>query len=291
MFPVYGLAEACLAVTFPPLDADYRWIRVNRRALGIGSPIELNPPDAKDVLELMCVGQAVPNTTLRIADDARAPLPEGRVGHILIGGPSVTRGYFGDPEETARVIDPQGWVDTGDLGVLHEGSLYVTGRAKEIIFINGMNYYPHDLENIATRAPGLDLNKVAAAGVAKPGSQGEELVVFVLHRGAMEDFLPTAAAVSRLINEHTGLEVAQVNVIADAVAVRSGGPRCVSSPRTVRSVFWLAKPFRHRGPFFCLQQHIALLFTLWILSAAPIARKFSALNVPVLISICSSLSC
>ncbi len=210
MFPVYGLAEACLAVTFPPLDADYRWIRVNRRALGIGSPIELNPPDAKDVLELMCVGQAVPNTTLRIADDARAPLPEGRVGHILIGGPSVTRGYFGDPEETARVIDPQGWVDTGDLGVLHEGSLYVTGRAKEIIFINGMNYYPHDLENIATRAPGLDLNKVAAAGVAKPGSQGEELVVFVLHRGSMEDFLPTAAAVSRLINEHTGLEVAQV---------------------------------------------------------------------------------
>jgi acyl-CoA synthetase (AMP-forming)/AMP-acid ligase II/aryl carrier-like protein len=210
MFPVYGLAEACLAVTFPPLDADYRWIRVNRRALGVGSQIELNPQDAKDVLELMCVGQAVPNTTVRIADDARAPLPEGRVGHILIGGPSVTRGYFADPEETARVIDPQGWVDTGDLGVMHEGSLYITGRAKEIIFINGMNYYPHDLENIATRAPGLDLNKVAAAGVAKPGSQGEELVVFVLHRGSLEDFLPTAAAVSRLINEHTGLEVAQV---------------------------------------------------------------------------------
>ena len=210
MFPVYGLAEACLAVTFPPLDADYRWIRVNRRALGVGSQIELNPQDAKDVLELMCVGQAVPNTTVRIADDARAPLPEGRVGHILIGGPSVTRGYFADQEETARVIAPQGWVDTGDLGVLHEGSLYITGRAKEIIFINGMNYYPHDLENIATRAPGLDLNKVAAAGVAKPGSQGEELVVFVLHRGSLEDFLPTAAAVSRLINEHTGLEVAQV---------------------------------------------------------------------------------
>ena len=67
---------------------------------------------------------------------------------------------------------PHGWVDTGDLGVLHEGSLYITGRAKEIIFINGMNYYPHDLENIATRAPGLDLNKVVAAGVAKPGVAG-----------------------------------------------------------------------------------------------------------------------
>ncbi len=66
------------------------------------------------------------------------------------------------------------------------------------------------MENIAQRAPGLELNKVVAAGVAKPGSQGEELVVFVLHRGTMADFLPTAAAVSRLVNEHTGLEVAQV---------------------------------------------------------------------------------
>jgi acyl-CoA synthetase (AMP-forming)/AMP-acid ligase II/aryl carrier-like protein len=210
MFPVYGLAEACLAVAFPPLETDYRWIRVNRHRLKVGEPIELNPAENRDVLELMCVGQVVPNTTLRIADDSRAPLAEGRVGHILIGGPAVTRGYFGDPAETARVIDAEGWVDTGDLGVLHEGSLYITGRAKEIIFVNGMNYFPHDLENIAMRAPGLDLNKVAAAGVTRPGAQGEDLVVFVQHRGELAAFLPIAAAVGRLINEHTGLEVAQV---------------------------------------------------------------------------------
>jgi acyl-CoA synthetase (AMP-forming)/AMP-acid ligase II/aryl carrier-like protein len=210
MFPVYGLAEASLAVAFPTPGTDYRWIRVNRHKLGVGSEIELNPVENRDVLELMCVGRAVPNTKLRIVDDNRAAVPDGRVGHILIGGPSVTRGYIGDAEETARVIDAEGWVDTGDLGVLHEGSLYITGRSKEIIFINGMNYYPYDLENIAMRAPGLDLNKVVAAGVAKPGTQGEELVVFVLHRGGMSDFLPTATAVGRLINEHTGLEVAQV---------------------------------------------------------------------------------
>jgi acyl-CoA synthetase (AMP-forming)/AMP-acid ligase II/acyl carrier protein len=210
MFPVYGLAEACLAVTFPALDTDYRWIRVNRHKLGVAQPIELNPLENRDVVELMCVGHAVPNTNLKIVDDERITLPDGRVGHILISGPSVTRGYFGDPEETARIIDAEGWVDTGDLGVIHEGELYITGRAKEIIFVNGMNYYPHDLENIAIRAPGLDLNKVAAAGVAKPGTQGEELVLFVLHRGSMADFLPTAAAVSRLVNEHAGLEVAQV---------------------------------------------------------------------------------
>ena len=210
MFPVYGLAEASLAVTFPELGMDYRWMRVNRHRLGVGAKIEINPIDARDALELICVGRAVPNTEVRIADDSRAALPEGVVGHILIRGASVTRGYFGDPEATALAIDADGWVDTGDLGFMHEGQLYIAGRAKEIIFVNGQNYYPYDLENIAQRAPGLDLNKLVAAGVAKPGAQGEELVVFVLHRGSTADFLPTAAAVSRLINEHTGLEVAQV---------------------------------------------------------------------------------
>jgi acyl-CoA synthetase (AMP-forming)/AMP-acid ligase II/aryl carrier-like protein len=210
MYPVYGLAEASLAVTLPALGSDYRWIRVNRHKLGLGSAIEQNPADSRDVLELMCVGRVVPNTELRIADDSRSAVAEGQVGHILIRGASVTRGYFGDPEATALAIDADGWVDTGDLGFIHEGSLYIAGRSKEIIFVNGQNYYPYDLENIAQRAPGLDLNKLVAAGVAKPGSQGEELVVFVLHRGSMPEFLPTAAAVSRLINEHTGLEVAHV---------------------------------------------------------------------------------
>ncbi|HWW28569.1 MAG TPA: non-ribosomal peptide synthetase [Steroidobacteraceae bacterium] len=210
MYPVYGLAEASLAVSLPPLGSDYRWIRVNRHRLNVGAQIELNPAQGRDALELMCVGHVVPNTELLIADDSRAGLPDGTVGHILIRGASVTRGYFADPEATAAAIDADGWVDTGDLGVIHEAGLYIAGRIKEIIFVNGQNYYPYDLENIAQRAPGLELNKVVAAGIAKPGSQGEELIVFVLHRGSMADFLATAAAVGRLVNEHTGLEVAQV---------------------------------------------------------------------------------
>jgi acyl-CoA synthetase (AMP-forming)/AMP-acid ligase II/acyl carrier protein len=210
MFPVYGLAEASLAVSFPDPDAEFRWLRVNRHKLGLSARIETNPADPRDVLELVCVGRAIPNIEARIADDARGALAEEHVGHILIRGPSVTRGYFADPEATALAVGADGWVDTGDLGFMHEGALYIAGRTKEIIFVNGQNYYPYDLENIAQRAPGLDLNKVVAAGVATPGSQGEELVVFVLHRGSMQEFLPVAAAVSRLVNEHTGLEVAQV---------------------------------------------------------------------------------
>jgi acyl-CoA synthetase (AMP-forming)/AMP-acid ligase II/acyl carrier protein len=210
MYPVYGLAEASLAVTLPPLGADYRWIRVNRHRLGVGCRVELNPPAVRDALELICVGKPVPFTEVSIADDTRQALPDGTVGHILIRGANVTQGYFADPEASARAIDAQGWLDTGDLGVLHEGSLYITGRSKEIIFINGQNYYPYDLENIAQRAPGLELGKVVAAGVAKPGAQAEDLVIFVLHRGDMQEFLPTAQNVARLVNEHTGLEVAQV---------------------------------------------------------------------------------
>jgi acyl-CoA synthetase (AMP-forming)/AMP-acid ligase II/acyl carrier protein len=210
MYPVYGLAEACLAVAFPEPGTDYRWIRVNRHKLGIGSSIEPNPPEARDVIELMCVGRSLPNMEVRIADETRAATQPGQVGHVLIRGPNVTQGYFGDPEATALARSADGWLDTGDLGVMHEGNLYITGRSKEIIFVNGQNYYPYDLENIAQRAPGLDLNKVAAAGVAKPGAQGEELIVFVLHRGGLEDFVATSNAVSRLINEHTGIEVAHV---------------------------------------------------------------------------------
>ncbi len=210
MYPVYGLAEASLAVTLPPLGAEYRWIRVDRQKLNVGSRIALNPADGRRALELIAVGRPVPFTQVRIADDARAPLAHDQVGHILIRGANVTRGYFGDPEATARALDADGWLDTGDLGVMHEDSLYITGRAKEIIFVNGQNYYPYDLENIAQRAPGLELGKVVAAGVSRPGAQGEDLVVFVLHRAGMEEFLPTAAAVARLINEHTGLEVTEV---------------------------------------------------------------------------------
>src|ERR1700676_3444157 len=86
MYPGYGLAEASLAVTFPAPGQDYLSDRVNRHKLGVGAQIELNPANARDALELMCVGRPVPNTELRIADEARGALPDGQVGHILIRG-------------------------------------------------------------------------------------------------------------------------------------------------------------------------------------------------------------
>jgi acyl carrier protein len=147
---------------------------------------------------------------VRLAGDDDAALADGLVGNIYIRGQNVTQGYFENPEANAAALTAEGWLRTGDLGVVYDGELFITGRAKEIIFVNGQNYYPHDLENIAQRAEGLELGKVVAAGAKPRGEQIEQLVVFVLHRGDMKDFLPTATQVARLVNENTGLEVAEV---------------------------------------------------------------------------------
>ena len=210
MYPVYGLAEASLAVSFPPVGAPLRTLTLNRHRMNPGDPIEQVARDDPHALSLVSEGKAIPYTRVRIAGDDDQELPEDRIGHVHMTGDNVTRGYFEDPAANAAAFTADGWLRTGDLGLRHGGDLYISGRAKEIIFVNGQNYYPHDLEGIAQRAAGLELGKVVAAGVRLPRAELEQLVVFVLHRGAIADFLPVATEVSRLINEQTGLEVAEV---------------------------------------------------------------------------------
>jgi acyl-CoA synthetase (AMP-forming)/AMP-acid ligase II/acyl carrier protein len=210
MYPVYGLAEASLAVSFPTPGAPLRTLTLNRHRLGVGTPVELIDSHSRDAVQLVCEGRAIPYCSVRIADDQDQPLPEGRIGNLHIRGENVTRGYFEAPEANAATFTADGWLRTGDLALVHEGELFVSGRAKEIIFVNGQNYYPHDLEAIAQRIEGLELGKVVAAGVRPPGEEIERLVLFILHRGSMEDFLPLATRAARLINEQTGLEVAEV---------------------------------------------------------------------------------
>ena len=210
MFPVYGLAEASLAVTFPEVGAPMRTITLNRHRLKVGAPVELLARTDQDAVELISEGKAIPYCKVRLTDDEGQAVPEERIGNVEISGDNVTRGYFENPEANAAAISPDGWVRTGDLGVFHQGELFVSGRAKEIIFVNGQNYYPHDIEAIAQRAQGLELGKVVAAGARPADEQTEQLVVFILHRGDMNDFLPLATQVTRLINEQTGLEVGTV---------------------------------------------------------------------------------
>ncbi len=210
MYPVYGLAEASLAVSFPPVGAPLKTITLNRHRMSPGDPVEPIPAHDPQALQLVSEGKAIPYTKVRIAGDDDQELAEDRIGHVHMTGDNVTRGYFEDPAANLAAFTADGWLRTGDLGLKHGGDLYISGRAKEIIFINGQNYYPHDLEAIAQRAPGLELGKVVASGVRRRGAETEQLVVFVLHRGGPEDFLPLATQVARLINEQTGLEVAEV---------------------------------------------------------------------------------
>jgi acyl-CoA synthetase (AMP-forming)/AMP-acid ligase II/aryl carrier-like protein len=210
MFPVYGLAEASLAVAFPPVNAPLETLSLNRHRMNVGDSIERVPNTDKDSIELVSEGKPILNSRVRIAGDDDQPLPDGHIGNVHISGANVTHGYYENPQANAESFAADRWLKTGDLGVMLAGNLYISGRAKEIIFVNGQNYFPHDLEAIAQRAQGLDLGKVVAAGARPRGAQTEQLVVFVLHRGDMSEFLPVATEVARLINEQVGLEVAEV---------------------------------------------------------------------------------
>ena len=210
MFPVYGLAEASLAAIFPEPGAEYRYITVDRRSLGLGSAARFVAADDPNALEIMCEGKPIAYISVKLVGDDGAEVAPDHVGHLLIRGDNVTRGYYENPQANAASITPDGWLNTGDLALLHEGEFYITGRSKEIIFVNGQNYYPYDLESVVQSEPGLGHGKVIAAGVRSHGSATDDLVLFVQHRGSMPDFLPLAARATHLVNEHAGVEVARV---------------------------------------------------------------------------------
>jgi acyl-CoA synthetase (AMP-forming)/AMP-acid ligase II/aryl carrier-like protein len=210
MFPVYGLAEACVAVSFPQLGASYHASYFDRHQLNPGQRVALVPPGDRNALPLVAVGNAIAGSELRIAGDDDQPLAPEHVGHIQIRGANVTAGYLDAPEANAALHAPGGWLRTGDLGAIHDGELYITGRHKEILFVNGQNYYPHDLEAVALQVPGVELGKLVVSGVRAAGAESDALVVFLLHRGELVDFLPLAQRVSRRIGEHAGLEVTAV---------------------------------------------------------------------------------
>ncbi|HEY1724716.1 MAG TPA: non-ribosomal peptide synthetase [Steroidobacteraceae bacterium] len=202
MFPVYGLAEASLAVSFPAAGQGLHVATFERRALGVG--------ESGADLRLVSVGRPIPHCELRIAADDDRPLPDEQIGHIQIRGANVTAGYYQDAAANEAGFTAEGWLRTGDLGVVHGGELYITGRHKEILFVNGQNYYPQDLERIAEDVPGLELGKVVVTGARAPEAETDELLVFVLHRADMAEFLPLARAVAARIGEHAGLEVGAV---------------------------------------------------------------------------------
>ena len=134
----------------------------------------------------------------------------------------MTTGIYNDDEASKLLFAPDGWLRSGDCGVIVDGELVITGRSKDIIIINGQNYYPHDLEEIIARLDGIDLGKVAVAGVSLTASQTEELVAFILYRKDIDAFRSIAEDVRAIVAEHTGLEIDHVLPIARVPKTTSG---------------------------------------------------------------------
>lgn len=222
MLPVYGLAEATLAVTFPELAQEYRHVVVERHSLRIGEPYAPARPGEADAVAFVKLGSAIDGCEYRIAGDDDEPLPDGRVGHIQIRGENITAGLYRDPEGSRSLYTDDGWLRTGDCGVTVDGELVVTGRAKDIIIVNGQNYYPHDIEEIIAELDELELGKVVVCGAQPSSSQVEELLVFVLHRKDLESLAAIAYRIRDVVASQTGLEVDHVIPVARIPKTTSG---------------------------------------------------------------------
>ena len=142
MFPVYGLAEATLAVTFPRPGEPLRTLSLDRHQMTVGASPRTLAPQERDASAFVAVGRALRHCQVRIAGADDAALPADHIGHIQITGDNVTQGYFENPPANAAAFTSDGWLRTGDLGLIHADELYITGRAKEIVFVNGPELLP-----------------------------------------------------------------------------------------------------------------------------------------------------
>lgn len=218
--PVYGLAEATLAVTMSALNEEVQVLRIERGELNVGEPVR-PAVDAGNAIAVVDTGKVIDNCTIRIAIGDHT-LPDDTIGHILIKGKNVTSGYYNNEADTKKTIDTKGWLNTGDLGFLHNGHLYITGRAKDIVFVNGQNFYPHDLENIAAELEGIELNKIVITGFFDDRAQQEETVAFLLHRGQLQLFLPMIGQLKQHLAEKTGLIIHTVLPVKEIPRTTSG---------------------------------------------------------------------
>ncbi len=170
MTPVYGLAEAGLAVSFsdpsaPPAVAEFdrgTLAEGRRAARGRGR-------------RLVSVGRPMPGLEIVVRDGEGRAATDGEVGTVTVRGPSITRGYFNDPGGSARAVR-DGWLDTGDLGFVADGELFIAGRKKDVVIVRGRNYAPQEIEEPLSPIAGVRAGCVIAVGDAVEGL-GEQLVI------------------------------------------------------------------------------------------------------------------
>ena len=168
------------------------------------SPVAIaNPLDIKEWSGL--IGVPIPNTEAVILDENGAPLPLGEVGEIALRGPQIMRGYWKRPDETAKVLTPDGWLRTGDMGVMDErGNVRITDRKKDMIIVSGFKVFPNEIEDVLVMHPGV----LEAAAIGVPDARAGEAVKAVVVR---RDPALTEADVLAFCRQHlTGYKVPRV---------------------------------------------------------------------------------
>jgi fatty-acyl-CoA synthase len=215
LLPVYGLSEAALAVTFsrpgrPPAGRRVDAVRLARDG-------EVSPGDR----EIVSVGVPVPGVEVEVRDEAGAGVPEGRLGRIHARGPALMSGYLGDPEATARALR-DGWLDTGDLGFVLEGELFVHGRAKDVVIVRGANHAPDEFEAPLAAVAGLRPGCAVALGFTPGEGAGEALLLLAERtREAAAEDAELEARIRRAVLEATGIAPYTVRILAPGTLPRT----------------------------------------------------------------------
>lgn len=212
MTPVYGLAESSVGLAFPPPGRGPLIAWVDRRRLsaaGIAQPV---PADAAHGQRIVSCGRVLPGHGLRIVDVHGHELPEYTQGRVQFRGPSATSGYYRNPQATAQLRDGD-WLNTGDLGYLAAGELYLTGREKDVIIRGGHNIYPQELEESAAQVTGVRRGGVAVFPASDPRTGSERLVVLA------ETLERDTAARQRMLAEINRLAVDLTGLPADDIVL------------------------------------------------------------------------
>jgi fatty-acyl-CoA synthase len=222
VMPAYGMAEATLAISFDPVDQKFHALSIDRDSYQndrVAKPAAADRPS----LEVVACGRPFPEHEVAIVDDHGSRLAEGSVGEIVFRGPSVTRGYFENPDATAQSFR-DGWLYTGDLGFLSDGELYISGRKKDLIILNGRNYHPQAIEWEAERVEGVRKGNVVA--FAQRAEDTERLVIVAETR--REDREAVRQEISLRVKEAFGL------VVSEVVLIRAGALPKTSSGKLQR---------------------------------------------------------
>lgn len=223
--PSYGMAETTLAISFAGVGQGMATDRIDVPALesdGIARPLAADGDKTARGREFVICGTVIPGHQMEIRDEDGNSLEERQLGRIWVRGPSLMTGYDNRPEDTAHAIDADGWLDTGDLGYLTAGQVVVTGRAKDVVIINGRNIWPQDVEHTVELVEGVRPGD--AATFSLDDGHGEHMVVLVQCRTTDVDQRQTlTAAVAAAVSKVHGIEPQVVLIPNNALPMTSSG--------------------------------------------------------------------